>query len=167
MSMSNRIAVMLNGHIEQLADPDTIYEQPNSAFVAGFIGRNNFWRGTVRGEQVETLSGTFTPLRRIESPTDGSEAIISVRPEMIEVTAQRPIGSGDMLEGRLISISHLGDVLQYVVKTQNTDLIVFVSRHDAPQVNQGDLVWCSWRREDMYLFGASQSTLVFAEPSVK
>src|SRR6478735_9197926 len=43
MSMSDRIAVMLDGHIEQLADPDTIYEQPNSAFVAGFIGRNNFW----------------------------------------------------------------------------------------------------------------------------
>ncbi len=167
MSMSNRIAVMLNGHIEQLADPDTIYEQPNSAFVAGFIGRNNFWRGTTRGEKVETLSGTFTPLRRIENPTEGSEAIVSVRPEMIEVTAQRPNGSGEVLEGRLISISHLGDVLQYVVKTPNTDLIVFVSRHDAPKVNQGDTVWCSWMREDMYLFGASQSALVFAEPSVK
>ena len=167
MSMSNRIAVMLDGHIEQLADPDTIYEQPTSAFVAGFIGRNNFWRGTMRGGQVETLSGTFAPMRRVEQPTEGSEAIVSVRPEMIEVTAQRPNISGDMLEGRLISISHLGDVLQYVVKTPNTDLIVFVSRHDAPKVSQSDSVWCSWMREDMYLFGASQSTLVFAEPSVK
>lgn len=167
MSMSNRIAVMLDGHIEQLADPDTIYEQPTSAFVAGFIGRNNFWRGTMRGGQVETLSGTFAPMRRVEQPTEGSEAIVSVRPEMIEVTAQRPNISGDMLEGRLISISHLGDVLQYVVKTPNTDLIIFVSRHDAPKVSQGDSVWCSWMREDMYLFGASQSTLVFAEPSVK
>lgn len=167
MSMSNRIAVMLDGHIEQLADPDTIYEQPTSAFVAGFIGRNNFWRGTMRNDKVETLSGVFTPLRRVENPTEGSDAIVSVRPEMIEVTSQRPDGAGDMLQGRLISISHLGDVLQYVVKTQNTDLIVFVSRHDAPKVNQGDSVWCSWLREDMYLFGASQSELVFAEPSVK
>ncbi|HZB42960.1 MAG TPA: spermidine/putrescine ABC transporter ATP-binding protein, partial [Ilumatobacter sp.] len=46
MSMSDRIAIMLDGHIEQLADPETVYERPSSAFVAGFVGRNNFWRGT-------------------------------------------------------------------------------------------------------------------------
>ena len=43
LSMSDRIAVMLDGHIEQLADPDTVYDQPVSAFVAGFIGQNNFF----------------------------------------------------------------------------------------------------------------------------
>ena len=45
LSMSDRIAVMLDGHVEQLDDPDTIYESPSSAFVAGFIGQNNFWEG--------------------------------------------------------------------------------------------------------------------------
>ena len=45
LSMSDRIAVMLDGHIEQLADPDTIYDHPASAFVAGFIGQNNFFAG--------------------------------------------------------------------------------------------------------------------------
>ena len=44
--MSDRIAVMLDGRVEQLADPFTIYEQPSSAFVAGFIGQQNFFEGT-------------------------------------------------------------------------------------------------------------------------
>ena len=50
MSMSDRIAIMLEGHIEQLGDPETVYERPVSAFVAGFIGRNNFWRGTATAD---------------------------------------------------------------------------------------------------------------------
>ena len=45
MSMSDRIAVMLDGHVEQLADPDTIYERPASAFVAGFIGQQQLLAG--------------------------------------------------------------------------------------------------------------------------
>jgi spermidine/putrescine transport system ATP-binding protein len=46
LSMSDRIAIMLDGHIEQLADPDEIYDHPTSAFVAGFIGQQYFFAGT-------------------------------------------------------------------------------------------------------------------------
>ena len=55
LSMSDRIAVMLDGHVEQLADPDEIYDSPASAFVAGFIGQQNFFDGTAResGRVVE------------------------------------------------------------------------------------------------------------------
>src|SRR5207247_5359192 len=48
LSMSDRIAVMLDGRVEQLADPDTVYDHPRSAFVAGFIGKQNFFEGTSR-----------------------------------------------------------------------------------------------------------------------
>jgi spermidine/putrescine transport system ATP-binding protein len=47
LSTSDRIAVMLDGHVEQLADPDTVYDEPVSAFVAGFIGQNNFFPGVI------------------------------------------------------------------------------------------------------------------------
>ena len=47
LSMSDRIAVMLDGRIEQLGDPDAIYDEPASAFVAGFIGQHNFLPGVV------------------------------------------------------------------------------------------------------------------------
>ena len=56
LSMSDRIAVMLDGHVEQLADPDTIYDSPASAFVAGFIGQQNFFDGTA-SEQGRVVRG--------------------------------------------------------------------------------------------------------------
>src|SRR5918911_639334 len=50
LSMSDRIAVMLDGRVEQLADPEQIYDAPASAFVAGFIGQQNFLSGTAAGD---------------------------------------------------------------------------------------------------------------------
>src|SRR5436189_2280721 len=61
LSMSDRIAVMLDGRVEQLADPDPVYAHPRSAFVAGFIGKQNFFEGTSRdrGSVVEGDGWTF------------------------------------------------------------------------------------------------------------
>ena len=82
LSMSDRIAVMLDGRIEQLADPDTIYDHPASAFVAGFIGKQNFFEGTTprrrdapckgmggRSGRCWTRSASSTAARR--SPPSG------------------------------------------------------------------------------------------------
>ena len=62
LSMSDRIAVMLDGHIEQLDDPDEIYDRPASAFVAGFIGQQNFFPGQIKGDGFEL------DRRRMEDP---------------------------------------------------------------------------------------------------
>ncbi|GBL20960.1 spermidine/putrescine import ATP-binding protein Pot [Acidimicrobiaceae bacterium] len=58
MSMSDRIAIMLDGHVEQLGDPETVYERPTSAFVAGFVGRNNFGRAR---QQAMVQLGKMAP----------------------------------------------------------------------------------------------------------
>jgi energy-coupling factor transporter ATP-binding protein EcfA2 len=64
LSMSDRIAVMLDGRIEQLADPDTIYDHPTTAFVAGFIGKQNFFEGTSReGGKIVEGDGWDDPIR--------------------------------------------------------------------------------------------------------
>ena len=68
MSMSDRIAIMLEGHIEQLADPETVYERPVSAFVAGFIGRNNFWRGIATDDGV--IGRRRHGVRRVDRPEE-------------------------------------------------------------------------------------------------
>ncbi len=64
LSMSDRIAVMLDGRVEQLADPDTIYDHPATAFVAGFIGKQNFFEGTSRD------AGSHRAGRRVDVPDD-------------------------------------------------------------------------------------------------
>ena len=65
LSMSDRIAVMLDGRIEQLGDPYTIYEHPASAFVAGFIGQQNFFNGKAAegGRSVVAEGCTMTSSR--------------------------------------------------------------------------------------------------------
>ena len=91
MSMSDRIAIMLEGHIEQLGDPETVYERPVSAFVAGFIGRNNFWRGTATADGMLGEDGTVfvcdRPEERVET---GERALSAVRPESFDAVGDRP-----------------------------------------------------------------------------
>ncbi len=74
---------MLDGHIEQLGDPETVYEHPSSAFVAGFIGRNNFWQGTATDNGAVADDGTvFVATRPEEDVPTGQDALAAVRPEV-------------------------------------------------------------------------------------
>jgi spermidine/putrescine transport system ATP-binding protein len=92
MSMSDRIAVMLDGHVEQLADPDTIYDRPATAFVAGFIGRNNFWRATATddGAVVDGLLH-FRSLHLVDDIPVGEGALVAVRPEAVACESTTPV----------------------------------------------------------------------------
>jgi len=163
MSMSDRIAIMLNGHVEQLGDPETVYERPTSAFVAGFIGRNNFWRGvaTENGANADDQT-VFVASRPKENVPTGQEALAAVRPECISLSATRPGASSNVVGAKVAGVSHFGDVLQYVVSTGSRDLLVQVSRTDPARFGVGDEVWCSWSADDVFLFSARQASLVLA-----
>ncbi len=119
LSMSDRIAVMLDGRIEQLADPDTVYDHPTSAFVAGFIGKQNFFEGTSRdaGSTVEGDGWSFRSSLEPIGAADGRGALAAVRPEAVRVSDERPSDGRNAISGELASISHLGDVIQFVVLT--------------------------------------------------
>ena len=163
MSMSDRIAIMLNGHIEQLGDPETVYERPTSAFVAGFVGRNNFWRGLATVNGVKASDGTvFVATRPEENVPTGEDALAAVRPECINLSPTRPSSDTNSVSARVAGVSHFGDVLQYVVTAGSRDLLVLVSRTDPSRFGVGDSVWCTWSAEDVYLFSARQADLVLA-----
>ena len=166
MSMSNRIAIMLEGHIEQLGDPETVYERPVSAFVAGFIGRNNFWRGTATDGGMTAEDGTvFVCDRPEERVPTGSLALSAVRPESFTLSPTDPGDTFNVLAGEVAGVSHFGDTLQYVVSTPSRDVIVLLPRQKAPNLHPGDAVWCQWSARDVYQFSAAQEHLVLAEPS--
>jgi spermidine/putrescine transport system ATP-binding protein len=167
MGMSDRIAIMLEGHIEQLADPETVYERPSSAFVAGFIGRNNFWRGTSTGHGgVRANDGTVfvssTPEERVPA---GDEALAAVRPESIQIASADPGSDHNQVPGSVASLSHYGDVLQYVVRTAERDIVALLPRQNAPRLSVGEQVWCHWSDADVYQFTADQANLILVEPS--
>lgn len=166
MSMSDRIAIMLDGHIEQLADPETVYERPASAFVAGFIGRNNFWQGTAVADGVQADDGTmFVVSNPDEKVAPGERALAAVRPENFQLVTEDPGTSRNSIPGLIASVAHFGDTLQYVVRTSGRDVLVLSPRANAPRLAVGDDVWCTFTPADVYSFSARQAELVLAEPS--
>jgi len=166
MSMSDRIAIMLEGHIEQLADPETVYERPSSAFVAGFIGRNNFWEGVATADGVRANDGTvFVVSKPDEKVATGEPALAAVRPENFQLVTEDPGTSRNSIPGTVASVAHFGDTLQYVVRTGSRDVLVLTPRANAPRLALGDDVWCTFTPADVYSFSARQAALVLAEPS--
>ena len=166
MSMSDRIAIMLNGHVEQLADPETVYEHPTTAFVAGFVGRNNFWQGVATEHGAQADDGTvFVASRPEEDVPNGEPALSAVRPECIHLTSAQPTQAENVVQATVAGVSYYGDVLQYVVRTRTRDLLVLVPRTNPARFALDDSVWCSWSAEDVYLFSARQASVVMASPS--
>ena len=87
LAMSDRVAVMSRGKLEQVADADTLYAEPATPFVATFVGEQNVLRGTV-ASLADTVAAIDTPIGRIEGRVKGpirlgEEALLMVRPERI------------------------------------------------------------------------------------
>jgi len=166
LSMSDRVAVMLEGHVEQLADPYTVYEYPATAFVAGFIGQQNFFEGSAtEGGKVVNGPGWVARTSREYAPlAEGSKALAAVRPEAITVVQDSPAQPVNTRAGRLAGISHLGDVIQFVVVPQGgREILSRVPRTNAPRLLPGASVWCVWEDEHTYVFGSDQAEIVLAD----
>ena len=169
LSMSDRIAVMLDGRVEQLADPDTIYDHPATAFVAGFIGQQNFFDGSARdgGRTVVGDGWTIASTRVADDGfADGHPALAAVRPEAVTLSDARPASDVNAVVGTLASVSHLGDVMQFVVLTPGRkEIIARLPRPRAPKLEVGGDVWCTWAPDDVHVFAADQADIVLADPA--
>jgi putative spermidine/putrescine transport system ATP-binding protein len=134
LTMSNRIAVFDDGIIQQLADPVTLYEKPDNAFVAQFIGENNRLNGTVQSitKNVATVkldSGHIVKAMSVNTDGKGSRSMLSVRPERC-IVATKKSSSMSMLDARIEELIYLGDHIrcrmnvagddQFIVKVPNT-----------------------------------------------
>ena len=129
MTMSDRIAVMNRGRIEQLGAPEELYERPQTAFVAGFLGVSNLLDGTVAGGEGALLGVRLQDGSLLHVPAAGvngaSEVRIGVRPEKLRVVALNdgaPTSSEaavNTLDGTILDASYVGVSTQYLVETGN------------------------------------------------
>ncbi|MEC4817264.1 MAG: ABC transporter ATP-binding protein [Scytonema sp. PMC 1069.18] len=126
LSLSDRVAVMNQGKIEQIGTPNEIYEQPQTVFVADFIGDTNLMAGEVARVEASTVSMlTKTGLsivvhRQPHTPTELSQAVVvSIRPEKIQLSLYKPSLQINCFEGRLVNIMYLGTHVNYVVQLTN------------------------------------------------
>lgn len=126
LCLSDRIAVMNQGKIEQVGSPSQIYEQPRTAFVADFIGDSNLFEGeitAVDASSVRILTKaqlSIVATRQQDTPTEISQSVVvSVRPEKIQLSLYKPSSQTNCFEGRLINIMYLGTHVNYVVQLTN------------------------------------------------
>jgi spermidine/putrescine transport system ATP-binding protein len=164
LTMSDRIAVMNDGSIEQLASPREIYEHPSSKFVAGFIGTSNLLAGKASrvagGDAVIEVSADERIVVGVRDlPVgEGSDLELTVRPEKIELTAGRPAGSDCCaLRGTVTEVVYLGTSTNFSVSTTTgADMVVFQqnSASAGDIASRGDQIWLSWQPHHSYLIGS-------------
>jgi len=130
LTMSDRIAVMNGGRIEQIGTPEEIYEYPTSRFVAKFIGETNLFPGTVVGMNgkyaiIDAGSGNIPVLNR--DLTVGDSVFIAVRPERIQAS-HSPVGMDFVIKGWYKEQIYVGAQMKTIVNISNQNMEVVVNQ---------------------------------------
>jgi putative spermidine/putrescine transport system ATP-binding protein len=154
LTMSNRIAVFDDGIIQQLSTPDMLYEKPENAFVAQFIGENNQIKGKIQSINgndcvVKTNTGEIIKALKVNVNSEGEATTVSLRPERVEIN---PTNSDfeNVFEAKVKELIYLGDHIrtrvevcgddQFIVKVPNT--------YRGAEFKEGVSVKLAWKAKD-------------------
>ena len=153
LTMSNRIAVFNDGKVQQLSGPNELYETPVNSFVAGFIGENNTFTGTVKelasgSAKVETSTGEIILANPIAVSSAGEKSRISLRPERVNINPTEQIEN--RFEAEIKEIIYHGDHTRVRVNLLgNDDFILKVPNASSnSKLNLGDKVNLGWSSQD-------------------
>lgn len=163
MSLSDRIAVMDDGKVEQIGTPAQIYESPRSSFVAAFIGDTNFFEGRV----AEVIEGDYSRLEIEGFPSVicfndkqinlGNPVYLSVRPEKIRISRDKPLEDNlhNVVPAKVEDVIYLGSSTKYRVRTQDYRIFVYQQHSrftlDQRRITWNDDVWIWWHADDGFM----------------
>jgi len=158
LSMADRIAVMNDGRVTQIAAPDTLYENPTTRFVADFIGKVNLLDGRVVGTEGERVAVEADRLGRITVPHEGDasgDVSLVVRPEKITLANTEPDGDVIKSQGKVTDWAYYGDTSHMFV-TMDSGLVMSAkvqntTRETVDNFDVGDTVWLSFSPSDVLL----------------
>jgi spermidine/putrescine transport system ATP-binding protein len=158
LTMSDRIAVINEGKVQQLAGPTTLYETPTNRFVAGFIGQTNVFSGTVEAADGDKVTLRTREGLRVEAvareqapPKEGEESHAAVRPEKVRFGE-----SGDNVSAAEVKqVVYLGASTQYIVELEGGGKLVLYQQNafDAARPSEGDEVTVSWDARNCLVLG--------------
>jgi spermidine/putrescine transport system ATP-binding protein len=170
MTMSDRIAVMRAGRIEQLGQPEELYERPQTDFVAGFLGVSNLLPGEVVGRDGELAAIRLkdgTTVHAVAGGLNGSTTVhVGVRPEKLRVLAAdgaaSPAPGINSLDATVIDASYLGVSTQYLVETADGHrLTVYAQNLETSGASEvladGERVRLTWRPQHSFLISPAQA----------
>ena len=126
MTVADRIAVMDRGRLMQVAPPAAIYEQPNSRWVADFIGDVNVFEGRLGADGL-SVEGTAAGHLRVAAKADaapGASVWLAVRPEKVRITREPPLpGAANCVAGTIVDIGYLGGTSIYKLRLRDGALM--------------------------------------------
>ena len=157
LTMSDRIAVMFDGRIEQLDSPEGLYRHPNSRRVASFIGVMNFIPATVTENTNEILSLNIESLGQIDlktsSPLKRNETVtVGIRPEMLTILYNDSDTSEYSFNASIENTAYYGDMTYYEVFVEDTDIKATVSMRNTagrPVLEIGSKTRVGWGRDSI------------------
>ena len=152
LTMSDRIAVMNAGHVEQIGTPTEIYDRPASVFVAGFIGQANLWHGRQTGRanrdyvELDVLGSTLRARPGDTTIADGGKATLMVRPERVRVSVGAPAGDLAAVPAKVADLTFQGPVLRLsLAAADGSPIVAHVGpEQDLPLLRPGDDVYVGW-----------------------
>ena len=161
MTMSDRLAVIRNGRIEQVGPPEEVYENPQTQFVAGFLGASNLLEGELKEQRNGTTSVLLQGGDVVHMPSDrapfqtGVDVLVGVRPEKITIAPENgpePASDWNAVDGLLRMSTYIGVSHQFKVEGPGGhELTVWVQNlGSTPAPRPGERVRLSWQREHTF-----------------
>jgi spermidine/putrescine ABC transporter ATP-binding subunit len=154
LTMSDRIAVMRDGRIEQIGTPRELYEQPASEFVASFIGESNFLMGRLERQDghayLVTEDGWRVAIPDAEDLPAGEQVTVALRPERIVLGERR---GENHAEATIEEIIYMGEATKFRVRLLGDRLLTVKqpTRLETMRWQRGERVLLSWQAEDAVL----------------
>ncbi len=162
LTMSNRIAVFNDGVIQQLDSPIDLYEKPNNAFVAQFIGENNVLFGKVveadnTACKVEVPGGDVISATSVNIDGKNTNSTLSLRPERVTVNPEAGSCS-NIVDGEVQEIIYLGDHVRTRMSLCGQDefIVKIPNSYGHVHLNVGERVSVGWQWEDCRALDAPQ-----------
>ncbi len=176
MTISDRIAVMNSGRIEQLGRPEEVYERPATVFVAEFLGASNLLDGTFRGNQdgwgrVELDSGVMIRIPLAHDRRAGERLRVGVRPEKIHLltAGQTPDATHNVVTATLRAAVFAGVSFQYFFETHEGREMTAFDRNatGGAAARPGEGVRLTWAPEHTFVIAAEAKASAAADQQVR
>jgi spermidine/putrescine transport system ATP-binding protein len=159
-SMSDRVAVMNHGVLEQVGTPEDIYHRPASSFVANFVGTVNRFGGRVQGVEADRYAVEIDGIgrRTARGPAglaSGAAVLVLVRPENLVLNGS--VGGGAGLDANVVDTAFLGAERTVRLHSPTLGELTATARGSGEAPGQGSRVGLSWADDDAWLIPASDA----------
>ncbi|MCY0388199.1 ABC transporter ATP-binding protein [Robbsia sp. Bb-Pol-6] len=124
LTVSDRLAIMHDGRVQQVGRADELYERPANRFVADFLGRMNFYEGHLGADGFETGKGTLMRVADVAAHPPGHAVTVGIRPERIVLSRLQPVPlRTNVLPVTVTSQVYMGSVIEWRLRTAHGDLL--------------------------------------------